>query len=302
MGDLPLKAALKEMTGAGDEDIKEAEEEMLEMLSVKLSEALQGDKGLREAIKRAHEESGGIPRKDELIQQIVRQIRHHFGTSSKLREAITGLIRFIKQPDNGEHVTKVATPLDLRKFHSYRLYDLRQSDRVQTGDIVELCVDGCQHAEGELAMILTPPCDLVRFLKKSAGCITFIRLKRFEEGKKICDSTKQQMKISKSITGGNPIILPVVPVESEMVDYVLFPREISSVTLSLNAGENNDMPLLYERVTADSRIKKFTFMARISEPFLSGILAKIPEAIIRAGIPDMPACEKLRLDGKMSNK
>ena len=107
---------------------------------------------------------------------------------------------------------------------------------------------------------------------------------------------------SSAVTASNPMVLPSVPLtEDKRVDYLLFLHEVQY-------EEYNGYPLI-EHIEGRKQ-KKARFQCqltykelegslerkcRVSEPFLSSILAALRDRLFRSGAPDFPNEETARL-------
>lgn len=294
---LPFQSAIRELIAQDDEDSAAASRDLTELISSKLIEALHADPSFNKALVTAWKE-GSLQNNSALIPGIVAQIRNRFFCSTTLTRAlerICELVRGAPKPAPGVAKIDPESISALRQFHSFRLYDRFACDIVQTGDIVDLKLQNIAQTQGELALIVTPICDLTRFWSKTAGILAFIRLHQFEIGAKLLKDNGADFKISNSITASDPFVLPSVPLSAGLQDYLLFPRQTCSVQLSRLDGEQKKIPLTYKRLTDDGAVERAEPVARISEPFLSGILLKIPDVLIRAGLPDFSEQEKTRM-------
>lgn len=303
LGELPLETALIDISAEYEDDASLVEEELVQMIAIKLTEALRNDTQFKPAVENAYKSIGGIPRENELVSMIVSQIRSHFSGERTIGNKIDAFIEYIRprqkpivnsqeQGADTEHETT------LRRFHSYRLYDTLPCDRVQPGDVIDIVIkDGRQNAK-ELAMVLTPSCDLFDFWRKTGGCLTLVKLHSLTHSKELCKirGKGKGLDTSSSLTAKEPFMIPSVPITAdEMVDYYLFPRQTYHLQMKRADQEPAEFWITYSRILEDPQVESVKRIARISEPFLTGILNKIPEIVVRAGIPNMPKCEVARL-------
>lgn len=109
-----------------------------------------------------------------------------------------------------------------------------------------------------------------------------------------------------SITARHPMVFPSVPLsKNEREDYALFVYEIRHLEFDGSALWKQDegiskkkrfsCPLTYQElrelgVNIDRK-------CRVSEPFLSGVLAELGDYLFRPGVPDFPDEERERLKG-----
>jgi len=289
---LPVDVTLRLLTSQLDSP---EESELVEMLSVKVTEALESSKSIEDAVRQyilkkgiAAEESAGI------AQEIVALLIAH--TREKVSE--DGLFDQVRIA--WESAKQGTTPTDndaakkiIKQFFAFRLYSRPSDDIVRTGDVIALSPENTDDSNSnELFLILTPQCDLAKFWKKTRGSLTYARMLPIDNGGKdrLLGSGNQRYEVGNSITANLPMVLPSIPAsENEYIDYVLFPHEIT-VKILENNNDSMVRSLRYSEL-GNSTTRK----CRISEPFLAGILAEVESTLFRLGIPDYPKEEKARI-------
>lgn len=192
----------------------------------------------------------------------------------------------------------------VRKMWAYRLYYKSKDEVVKKGDIVT------RKSDGSLFIVLSSDCHMDAFWNKNYGFISLIPLHKLEDKenlKKRFKALKNEKIKSFSITSltntsvKDISILPSIPIEEgTYVDYLLIPKEISSVFIELPEIENidntkNSLPLLYEYWP------EFSNILSISEPFKSPLIQFIMENITGYGCPDFPISLKKHLNETFTN-
>lgn len=301
---LPFQSAIRELIAQNEEDSSAAASDLTELLSAKLTEALRADPSFRESLVKAWRDGRFQSDHGTLVSGIVAQVRNRFFCSTAFSRALQRVCDIVR---GGPKKALTPAKLDpdsanaLREFHSFRIYDRFACETVQTGDILDLKLRNIERTDKELVLIVTPICDLTRFWSKTAGNLAFVRLHRMEVGMKLLkDNGGTEFKVAGSITASEPFVLPSIPIATGLHDYLLFPRQTCSVQLTRLTNEPKKVPLTYERLKDDTAVEDVTLIARISEPFLSGILLKIPDVLLRAGLPDFSEQEKARMSDGMA--
>lgn len=299
--DLP-DSTLLGLLGGKEEAAEEAD--LLELLSVKVGEALAAAPDLSEALQQ-YMASKGIP--EDRRAQMVRAIADL--VVGNAQESIRNSGGLLALAQNWEHAqlqrAANAAAEDLRSkkvirdFFQFRVYTSPpETDRnLLTGDIV--MVIGKENVQDngvslpDLYLVVTPLCDLAHFWHKTRGALTLVRMSPIDErgSQEIRSGSNQTFKISGSITASNPLMLPSVRLlTGQSADYAIFPHEVLFERVLLAAGLSAKKPLTYDSVEG-----LLTRQCRISEPFLTGILDKIRGVLFRSGIPDFPDQERERI-------
>lgn len=184
-----------------------------------------------------------------------------------------------------------------KKLWSYRLYYGPCDNFVRRGDVI--CKrDSFPDCE-EVFLVLTADCDLVQFWHKNFGFLNLVRLQSVSK----CTRLKDKLTITRSLGDirfetesltsklgkfpEGPVILPFVPVKTELINYILFPKEIQSEGIVIPAiydtiNKKKGARLEYEHLGLYERI------CSISEPFLTPLVEHVLSTIAGYGTPDYP--------------
>lgn len=166
---------------------------------------------------------------------------------------------------------------EIKDVWRYRLYDDTNSEMVSMGDIVH-----CE-TEDKYFIVFSSDCHMRDFWRKNGGYVSLIPLLRADEQK-----TKELVKrISpKSLTissltncQGPFTILPAVPIKGSPVDFVAFPKGITSI--SIDKLDKNQENILKYPVWPG-----FTKVASLLDPFKSPLLQFLLDKITGYGCPD----------------
>lgn len=303
LDDLPVDIAVSLLTG-GSSNIND--EEFIELLSSKCSSILGSSKEFTNAIidyaKKANiPEEKGRAFVDEVVQLFVRSVRTNIQNDKWLYDAI----KSVGQKPRVTGLDDATLNTIIQDFSVYRLYDRPDDNIVRTGDIISL--SETEKTIPDLIVVITPPCDLNRFWKKTRGVLTYAKMHPLttDIGIPILraynnSDTKKPSSVTSTV---NPFIFPLIPVTDETrVDYALFIYEVQNIELDghklwkpdsgILERDYYDSPLTYTEMNELFYAKR---CCRISEPFLSGILSGLKDHIFRTGIPDFPDQEKDRL-------
>lgn len=180
---------------------------------------------------------------------------------------------------------------DVRRLLSVWYYYFPADDQVRRGDLIEL------GGNGDLGLVLTPPCDLVSFPKKTGRRLTWLRTVRLDaDGVKALQTAGIKIDdIGGSIIAGHGaagdtvILLPNVPLKpgnrDGLADYAVLCHAWDNRLCKAAPGGS----LLYED------IKPFFRRCTLADPFASGVIAKIMAVMSSPGTPDLPKGERARL-------
>lgn len=157
--DLPLDVAIRLLAGTTETP---EELELVELLSVKVGEALESAQELA-AIVEEFVTDKGVPaeRVKEAVCEIVAllssNVREHILYDRELFAEIVSAWETTEQgggTGNGTETQRI-----VQRFFAFRLYDQPKDDLVRTGDIVLLpsSEDASQDAPPDLCLVLTPP-------------------------------------------------------------------------------------------------------------------------------------------------
>jgi hypothetical protein len=274
--------------------------ELVGLLSVKMSEVLESSRGIARVVE-DWAEAKGIPKGQvprcvrEVVDLLAANVRRHIQRDGSLMEEVRSTLEALDSSDGSERQEPDET---VQEFFAFRLYHRPGDDLVRTGDIVLWQqTDEPEDPPSELYFVVTPPCDLERFWKKTRGCLTLARMYAVDSE----DGTKRmrlyqggKFRLSGSITATHPMVLPsVMLADDKSADYALFAYEIRSINLEKKESRPNESPLTYPDL-ADSGLELRRLCA-VSEPFLTGILDKLSATLFDTGVPDYPEAEKRRL-------
>jgi hypothetical protein len=289
----------------GEEEAEEAE--LVELLSVKVTEALSSAPELLVAIRNYVSEKE-IPdeRRAEMVGNFADLVVAN--TQESIRNS-GGLMKLAQNWESSRPERSGGTPDDakstrvVREFFQFRAYTTPPSTDflVTTGDIV--LISGKEGTEDyraslpNLYLVITPPCDLAHFWKKTKGILTLVRMAPIDERgtEEVWKHAKKSFGIDSfpsSITARDPMLMPSVRLkDNRCSDYALFARDMLVEDLPLgDKNTKSDRRLSYKDVG-----DRFVRQCRVSQPFLGGILDEIRNVLFRSGIPDFPSQEKARM-------
>ncbi len=183
----------------------------------------------------------------------------------------------------------------VKKMWSLRLYYKPNDGLVRKGDIVDY-----EGKENIKYLVVSSDCHLKTFWKKNFGHLTVIPIyKVCKENKELVRKLKlaasegeikkmratSLVNVSSSIEG--PTILPCIPIGDSFYDYILFPKEISSIEVALpeeKKGNPRIVPLDYSHLTVVRGVDRIS----ISEPFITPLVEHILYNISGYGVQDFP--------------
>jgi hypothetical protein len=242
------------------------------------------------AVERTLIDIGGVPKSvltamtagtaENLLQLVLAKVRDEIGDAGF--EALNAVFSGSQSAQSTEGV---------QRLMSVWYYYFPADDRVRRGDLIEL------GASGDLGFVVTPPCDLVSFPKKTGRRLTWLRTVRLDAngitalktaGIKI-DDIGGSIIAGHGTAGDTVILLPNVPLQrgsrDSVADYVV-----------LCHGWDNR---LYEAAPGGllsyGTIAPFTRRCTLADPYASGVIAKIMSVISSPGTPDLPKGERARL-------
>lgn len=181
-------------------------------------------------------------------------------------------------PLNNFSIKKTGNPNleKIRKVWSYRLYDNDKSNKVKMGDIIK-------DSNDKLFFVVSSDCHLHKFPKVNFGFLTLIPMYQCDT-----DEAKRIMKINKanpamsSLTSNKQssmTILPCVPINNALIDYVIIPKSIVSHEIKNLSGAND---LLYENLDGYEKVTS------IIDPFKSPLIHFVMDNITGYGCPNYP--------------
>lgn len=164
----------------------------------------------------------------------------------------------------------------IRKVWSYRLYDNDKTNKVKMGDIIK-------DSNDKLFFVVSSDCHLHKFPKVNFGFLTLIPMYQCDT-----DEAKRIMKINKadpamsSLTSNKQssmTILPCVPINNALIDYVIIPKSIISYEIKNLSGAKD---LLYENLDGYEKVTS------VIDPFKSPLIQYVMDNITGYGCPDYP--------------
>lgn len=182
------------------------------------------------------------------------------------------------------------------KVWSYRLYFQQEAgdDLVRRGDIVAV--------ENRVLLVLSADCDLLRLWAKNFGIINAVSLHELDQ----TNATLKEMltlcakpnfikpQVSSLLArigevSEGPFILPFVPRDGALKNYIAIPKDLFTAQISTPAGWAN-----FGKNDKKSHPMKYAYWASarrlctISEPFLTPVVQHIFNTIGGYGVPDYP--------------
>jgi len=295
--DLPLNRAIDMLAG---KDVPK-ESELVGLLSVKMSEALESSPDVARVVE-DWAKAKGIPENEvsrcvrEVVDLLAANVRRHIQRDDSLMKEVRSTWEALDSSGGSEYQEPDKT---VQEFFAFRLYHRPGDDLVRTGDIVLWQqTDELDDPPSELHFVVTPPCDLERFWKKTRGCLTLARMYAIDseagtERMRLYQGGRFQL--SGSITATHPMVMPSVALTGDnCADYALFAYEFLSINLAKKEGKANESPLTYtDLADLGMRMKR---LCAVSEPFLAGVLEKLSATLFAAGVPDYPKDERTRLE------
>jgi hypothetical protein len=186
------------------------------------------------------------------------------------------------------------------KLWSYRLYYRPADDCVRRGDIVR------KDATTEMFVVVSADCDLHRLWDKNYGYINLIPIypiakaseqlqKRLELAKVTAESLifkVGSLAATPQKLSDGTLLLPFLPVDSALLDFLVFPKEIASFEVPAPAEAGGDVNKLLPLALSYSRFQGFTRVCTLSEPFLTPFIITLLDALAGQGVPDYPPIVK----------
>ncbi len=217
---------------------------------------------------------------ENLLHLVLAKVRDEIGEAGY--EALDSVFR----GSQSEELTE-----DARRLLSVWYYYFPTDDRVRRGDLIEL------GAAGDLGFVVTPPCDLVSFPKKTGRRLTWLRTVRLDAsglgelktaGVKL-DDIGGSIIAGHGSAGDTVILLPNVPLKhgsrDAFADYVVVCHGWNNRLCKTAPGGS----LRYKDISPFSR------RCTLADPYASGVISKIMSVISSPGTPDLPKGERDRL-------
>ncbi len=221
-------------------------------------------------------------KRDNALNMLVARVREDVGYSQQ------DIFDDIARGQKGAS-TSVGPPL--RKLISFWYYFFPLDKRVRRGDLIRLL-------NGEMGLIVTSPCDLGTFRKKTGGRLTWLQVfdtaglgVELERAGVKWDAMTMARSITSDINGvgGLYVSLPNVPLDAKregLSDLFVCSHGWRSEQVELEEGEP---AAFYDRFYGAERI------CTLAEPFLSAVCTRVMGVISAPGLPDLPVEESKRL-------
>jgi hypothetical protein len=242
------------------------------------------------AVERTLIDIGGVPKgilaamtqgtAENLLQLVLAKVRDEIGDAGF--EALNAVFSGSQSAESTDAV---------RRLLSVWYYYFPTDDRVRRGDLIEL------GTSSDLGFVVTPPCDLVSFPKKTGRRLTWLLTVRLDAsgiaalktaGIKI-DDIGGSIIAGHGAAGDTVILLPNVPLKrgsrDSVADYAVLCHGWDNRLCDAAPGGS----LLYEN------IRPFSRRCTLADPYASGVIAKIMSVISSPGTPDLPKGERARL-------
>jgi hypothetical protein len=183
------------------------------------------------------------------------------------------------------------------KVWSYRLYFHPEpgDDLVRRGDIVQV--------NDTFLLVMSADCDLGYFWKKNLGIVNAVTLHELSQTnatlKELLTLCVKPEALSKPTIGSllgqvgelseGPFVLPFVPLDGALKNFIAIPKDLSSVRISTPATwatfthrQKKTHPMKYEYWPGAMRI------CTVSEPFLTPVVQHVLNTLGGIGVPDYP--------------
>ena len=200
------------------------------------------------------------------------------------------------------YVDKTYNPdsnIDLvKKMWSYRLYYKPTDNIVRKGDIIRRK----NQDDKTLYLVISSDCHLKYFWQKNFGYLSIVPIYRIckenselknklELYKKKTDLKKKNITPSSLTNLSNfiqgPTIIPCIPLQSGLFDYMLFPKEITNINVPVPDSKQEskrDIALIYDFMQDYEKENRIS----ISEPFITPLVEHILYNVSGYGVPDYP--------------
>jgi hypothetical protein len=192
------------------------------------------------------------------------------------------------------------------RLWSYRLF-YRPSDKcVRRGDIVR------RKETEEYYVVISADCDLNRLWSKNYGFVNLVPLYKIVKASaalgtrlKLANFKADKMDFTVASLMGRPgtfadgvLLLPFVPEDSGLSDFLVFPKEILSLEIRPPADVGDDVAKIRDRGLSYDGFNECERIATLSEPFSSPFVAKLLAAIGGVGVPDYPPVVKTLINSR----
>lgn len=217
----------------------------------------------------------------------------------KLRsELITGNFGSDLPTVEGSYVPTSGSEL-VKRMWAYRLYYSPKDNIVRKGDIIKKKGSN----EETLFLVISSDCHLKYFWRKNFGFISLVPLHKIDKTNKVLldkldlykskSDLKSKNIIPSSLTNISSLaegvtIIPFIPIGDKYIDFLLFPKELSSQNVLVPADKKENkrsLQLKYEYFAEYEQNSRVT----VSEPFVTPLVEHILYNISGYGVPDYPS-------------
>ncbi len=217
-------------------------------------------------------------RPENLVHVVLSKVRDEIAVGAG--EVLTEIVRAAGEEGSSD---------GLRRLMSVWYYFFPPDNRVRRGDLVDI--------EGGLGLVVTPPCDLVKFPKKTGRRLTWLRCVRLDgEGLETIRAAGYKLNaVGNSIiaahgeAGEALVILPNVPLEQgkrdALADYVVLCHAWESRLIEDAPGG----------IATYDHLGGLRRRCALADPFASAVVARVTSVISSPGTPDLPGGELARL-------
>ncbi|TAH35205.1 MAG: hypothetical protein EYC70_13280 [Planctomycetota bacterium] len=218
-------------------------------------------------------------RPENLVHIVLSKVRDEITVGGG--EALTEIVRAASEDGSSN---------GLRRLMSAWYYFFPPDRCVRRGDLIEI--------DGGLGLVVTPPCDLVKFPKKTGRRLTWVRCVLLDrEGLATIRTAGYKLNaVGSSIVaahgeaGDALVLLPNVPLEQgkrdALGDYVVLCHAWESRLISDAPGGI----ATYEHLDGLQR------RCALADPFAAAVIARVTSVISSPGTPDLPKGELVRLN------
>jgi len=216
--------------------------------------------------------------------------------AEKLRNDLNSAdIQLVQSNPGGVQATDLKVAQAAASLWSYRLYHRPSDSRVRRGDIIK------RKSDGKYFTVVTADCDLNKLWQKNYGHVNLMPALQF---KKDCLNLTARFRLAKikadaiyrissltqtpkSLADGT-LLLPFVPIGKEFLNFLVFPKEITSIGLSDPANAGGDVDKIRNSSLSYEHFNEFERACTISEPFLTPFIDTLLETLSGLGVPDYP--------------
>ena len=215
---------------------------------------------------------------DNFVNLVLSKVRDEIGTRGS--ETLDAIVSAQYEGQSSEQ---------LRRLMSVWYYYFPSDNRVRRGDLIDI--------DGALGLVVTPPCDLARFPKKTGRRLTWIKTVPMNSDGigAIRASGLELNDIGNSIiaahgkAGEALVVLPNVPTANNSREAV------ADYAVLCHAWENRTVINAPGGELTYDRLEGITRRCALADPFASAVVARVTSVIASPGTPDLPKGELVRL-------